>query len=63
MCVPVVQCNKTTQRHLQTIGCGDDCGINLPEGLLILYRSGIFVIDTSVVNWQICPRHRDDLGV
>ena len=63
MCVPVVQCNKTTQRHLQTIGCGDDCGIDLPEGLLILCRSGIFVIDTSVVNCQICPRHRDDLGV
>ena len=28
-----------------------------------IYRSGIFVIDTSVVNCQIFPRHRDDLGV
>ena len=34
-----------------------------PEGLLILCRSGIFVIDSSVANCQICPRHRDDLGV
>jgi hypothetical protein len=34
-----------------------------PEGLLILYRSGIFAIDTSIVNFQTCPRHRDDLGV
>ena len=25
------------------------CGIDLPEGLLILYRSGIFAIDTSIV--------------
>jgi hypothetical protein len=34
-----------------------------PEGLLILHRSGIFAIDTSIVNFQTCPRHRDDLGV
>ena len=34
-----------------------------PEGLLILYRSGIFAIDTSIVNSQTCPRHRDNLGV
>ena len=33
------------------------------EGLLILYRSGIFAIYTSIVNCQTCPRHRDDLGV
>ena len=37
-----------------------------PEDLLILYRSGIFAIvwiDTSIVNFQTCPRHRDDLVV
>ena len=35
-----------------------------PEGHLILYRSGIFAIDTSIVHFQTCPRHRDDfLGV
>jgi hypothetical protein len=34
-----------------------------PEGLLILYKSGIFTIDTSMVNFQTWPRHRDDLGV
>jgi hypothetical protein len=42
------------------------CGslLTSPEGLLILYnRSGIFAIDTSIVNFQTCPRHRDDLGV
>ena len=32
-----------------------------PEDLLILYRSGIFAVDTSIVNFQACPRHRDDL--
>ena len=34
-----------------------------PEGLIILCRSGIFAIDTSIVNFQTCPAHRDDLGV
>jgi hypothetical protein len=34
-----------------------------PEGLLIPYKSGIFAIDTSIVNFQTCPRHRDALGV
>jgi hypothetical protein len=34
------------------------CGIDLPEDLLILYRSGIF----AIVNFQTCPRHRDDLS-
>jgi hypothetical protein len=34
-----------------------------PEDLLILYRSGIFAINTSIVNFQTCPRHRDDLEV
>jgi hypothetical protein len=33
------------------------------EGLLILYRSGIFAIDISIVNFQTCPTHRDDFGV
>ena len=37
--------------------------LTFPEGLLILYRSGIFAIDTLVVNFQTCPRHRDDLEV
>jgi len=72
MCVPVVQCNKPTQRqNLRPTCrcptcCDDDCGhvvLTSPEGLLILYRSGIFAIDTSIVNFQTCPRHRDDLGV
>ena len=68
--VEVVQCNKPTQRHLppSPTSCDDHedmmtCGIDLPEGLLILHRSGIFAIDTSIVNFQTCPRHRDDLGV
>ena len=71
ICVPVVQCNKPTQRHLRPTCscptcCDDDCGhvvLTPPEGLLILYRSGIFAIDTSIVNFQTCPRHRDNLGV
>ena len=37
--------------------------LSSPEDLLVLYRSGIFAIDTSIVNFQTCPRYRDDLGV
>ena len=39
----------------------DDCEhvvLTSPEGLLILYTSGIFAIDTSRVNFQTWPRHR-----
>ena len=46
--------------------CDDDSGhvvLTSPECLLILYRSGISAIDTSIVHFQTCPRHRDDLGV
>jgi hypothetical protein len=65
ICVSVVQCNKPTQRHLQPTcrcpTCDDDCGhvvLTSPEGLLILYKSGIFAIDISIVNFQTWPRHR-----
>jgi hypothetical protein len=73
-CVSVVQCNKPTQRHLRpTCRCPTCdvwwwlclwCGhvvLTSPEDLLILYKSGIFAIDTSIVNFQTWPRHRDDL--
>jgi hypothetical protein len=64
ICVSVVQCNKPTQRHLRPTcrcpTCDDDCVtvvsghvvLTSPEGLLILYKSGIFAIDTSIVNFQ-----------
>ena len=50
--------NVTSQRKdiYGTTCCGDDCGIYLPECLLILYRSRIFAIETSIVNFQTCPR-------
>jgi hypothetical protein len=38
-------------------------GAKRPGFLLILYKSGIFAIDTSIVNFQTWPRHRDNLGV
>ena len=73
ICVPVVQCDKPNQRYLRPTCrcptcCDDDCVcghvvLTCPEGLLILYRSGIFAIDTYMVNFQTCPRHRDGLGV
>lgn len=35
----------------------------LPDGLLILDRSGIFVIDNSPCDIYIFPRHRDNFGI
>jgi hypothetical protein len=74
ICVSVVQCNKPTQKTFTAymlvsnlwwwlcLWCGHVV-LTSPEGLLILYKSGIFAIDTSIVNFQTWPRHRDDLGV
>ena len=44
----------------------DDCEhvvLTSPEGLLSLYTSGIFAIDTSIVSFKTWPRHREGLGV
>jgi hypothetical protein len=51
------------QPVMMTVDMCHDVVLTSPEGLLILYKSGIFAIDTSIVSFQTWPRHRDDLGV
>lgn len=37
--------------------------LSCPEYLVILYRTGYFVIDKYVLNLKICDNHRKKLGV
>jgi hypothetical protein len=60
--------NITCQlKDMYGLGCGQlvemPVVLTSPEGIRILCRSGIFAIDTYIVNFQTCPRHRDELGV
>ena len=60
--------NITCQlKDMYGLGCGQLVEMTVvltsPEGIRILCRSGIFAIDTYIVNFQTCPRHRDELGV
>ncbi|XP_071150193.1 uncharacterized protein [Mytilus edulis] len=57
-CIPITKCDKPTSTHLR-----NSTDYELPEGLLILYRSGIFSIDCSSCDIYICPKHRDDFGI
>ncbi|CAG2229758.1 unnamed protein product [Mytilus edulis] len=61
-CIPITKCDKPTSTHLRSLGC-NSTDYELPEGLLILYRSGIFSIDCSSCDIYICPKHRDDFGI
>ncbi|XP_076107223.1 uncharacterized protein LOC143075622 isoform X2 [Mytilus galloprovincialis] len=62
LCIPITKCDKPTSTHLRSLGC-NSTDYELPEGLLILYRSGIFSIDCSSCDIYICPKHRDDFGI
>lgn len=53
-------CLKSTRNHLRNLNCEFDRDI--PEGLLILYRSGLYSVDSSVLKYFICEKHRDELG-
>lgn len=56
-----------TLKDIYGLGCGQLVEMTVvltsPEGILILYISGIFAINTYMVNFQTCPRHRGELGV
>ncbi|CAG2186996.1 unnamed protein product [Mytilus edulis] len=62
LCIPITKCDKPTSTHLRSLGC-NSTDYELPEGLLILYRSGIFSINCSSCDIYICPKHRDDFGI
>ncbi|XP_063409144.1 uncharacterized protein LOC134692613 [Mytilus trossulus] len=62
LCIPITKCDKPTSTHLRSLGC-NSTDFELPKGLLILYRSGIFSIYCSSSDINICPKHRDDFGI
>jgi hypothetical protein len=45
------------------LSCQKPVFANFPEGLLILYRSGIFSVDRAAKSLSICPWHRDFFGI
>jgi hypothetical protein len=49
--------------HLNRLHSIDVSSANFPEGLLILYRSGIFSVDRAAKSLSICPWHRDFFGI
>ena len=53
-------CLKSTRNHLGNLNCEFDRDI--PEGLLILLRSGLYSVDSSVLKYLICEKHRVELG-
>ncbi|CAC5384685.1 unnamed protein product [Mytilus coruscus] len=48
-------------QHLRGLSCDTD--LQIPEGLLILYRYGNFSLNSSTLEKYICPKHRDNLGI
>jgi hypothetical protein len=56
-------CTKDTTTHLNRLHSIDVSSANIPEGLLILHRSGIFSVDRSAKSLSICPWHRDFFGI
>ena len=56
-------CTKDTTTHLNRLHSIDVSSANIPEGLLILYRSGIFSVDRAAKSLSICPWHRDFFGI
>ena len=60
--VPIKTCKKSTENHLSQLQSCSEPNFDLPEGLLILYRSGILTVDSYALNLLICPKHRDELG-
>ena len=59
--VPLFQCEKNTAWYLQGLNCFTHH--NVPECLLICFRSGLFDISSSTINFKICQKHRDVLGI
>ena len=59
--IPLFLCEKNTACHLQRLNCFTQH--NVPECMLILFRSGLFDISSSTLNLKICQKHRDALGI
>ena len=61
--VPIKTCKKSSEKHSSQLHSCSEHNFDLPENLLILYRSGIFTVDSYALNLHICPNHRDELGI
>ena len=59
--IPLFLCEKNTACHLQRINCFTKQ--NVPECILILYRSGLFDSSSSTLNIKICQKYRDAFGI
>ncbi|VDI18965.1 Hypothetical predicted protein [Mytilus galloprovincialis] len=59
--IHILKCEKPVSQHLRGLSCDTD--LQIPEGLLILYRYGNYSLDSSTLEKYICPKHRDNLGI
>lgn len=60
----ISECTKDTSIHLRRLNSTENsCVDDFPEGLLILYRSGMFSVDIASTYLRICPKHRDIYGI
>ncbi|CAC5399407.1 unnamed protein product [Mytilus coruscus] len=59
--IHILKCEKPVSQHLRGLSCDTD--LQIPEGLLILYRYGNFSLDSSTLEKYIYPKHRDNLEI
>lgn len=63
----IVECNQDISNHLYGLkSSGAVAGQSsyiCPEYILLLFRSGYFVIDKTVLSLKICTSHRKRLGI
>ena len=64
----IYECDRDILNHLYSLQSAEiihkhvyDAHI-CPEYMLILYRSGYFTIDKTVLSMKICIKHREELG-
>ncbi|CAC5390617.1 unnamed protein product [Mytilus coruscus] len=67
--IQLFHCDRDTSSHLSLLQCSekipDRCMqfYDIPEAFLILYRTGIFSIDSSALKLNICASHREYFGI
>lgn len=65
----IYECTKDISCHLRLLHCSEPvpglCGkfVYVPEAIVLLYRSGIFSIDSSTLKLRIFQKHRDSIGL
>ncbi|CAC5388013.1 unnamed protein product [Mytilus coruscus] len=67
--IQLFHCDRDTSSHLSLLQCSEKISdrcmqfYDIPEAFLILYRSGIFSIDSSALKLKICDSHREYFGI